>query len=151
MLASRANRLIIILLFNAVLIAIGIFILELTFGNWINQDNLNKLNYEARHNVEIEHSLSHNFDMHGGCDRKDGTNIAGEWIKIHHNTFRGKTIRAINIRGIPREKAVVHNNWFFHQKPGESVMLPWPISNKNHIEFNNNAFGTEKYRVLEVK
>jgi hypothetical protein len=66
--------------------------------------------YEARNNVEIEHSLSHNFDMHGGKDRKDGTNFAGQWIKIHHNTFRGKTIRAIAIRGIPREKAVVHNN-----------------------------------------
>ncbi len=107
--------------------------------------------YEARHNVEIEHSLSHNFDMHGGSDKKDGTNIAGKWIIIHHNTFRGKTIRAINIRGIPREKAVVHNNWFFHQKPGKSVMLPWPISNKNHIEFNNNPVGTKKHRVLEVK
>ena len=38
--------------------------------------------YEARHNVEIGTSLSHCFDMHGGRDRKDGTDIAGSWIKV---------------------------------------------------------------------
>ena len=44
--------------------------------------------YEARHNVELGTSLSHCFDMHGGRDRKDGTDIAGTKIFIHHNTFR---------------------------------------------------------------
>ena len=33
--------------------------------------------YVARHNVELGTSLSHCFDMHGGRDRKDGTDIAG--------------------------------------------------------------------------
>lgn len=42
--AKRAKRVINILLFNVVLIGIGILILDLIFGNWINQDNLNKLN-----------------------------------------------------------------------------------------------------------
>jgi len=43
--------------------------------------------YEARNNVELGASLSHNFDMHGGKDRRDGTDIAGTKILIHHNTF----------------------------------------------------------------
>jgi len=42
--AKRAKRVINILLLNVALICIGILILELIFGNWINQDNLNKLN-----------------------------------------------------------------------------------------------------------
>lgn len=33
--------------------------------------------YVARHNIELGISLSHCFDMHGGSDRKDGTNVAG--------------------------------------------------------------------------
>ena len=68
--------------------------------------------YEARHNVEIKHSVSHCFDMHGGRDRKDGTTIAGTWMKVHHNTFRcPKT--AVVIRGTPEERAEIHHNWFY--------------------------------------
>jgi len=49
--------------------------------------------------------------MHGGRDRKDGTDIAGDWLKVHHNTFRAAK-PALSIRGTPREKAEVHGNWF---------------------------------------
>ena len=38
--------------------------------------------YEARHNIEIKHSLSHCFDMHGGRDRQDNTNIASEEMEV---------------------------------------------------------------------
>lgn len=44
MIAKRTNRLLSILLFNLMLGFIGILILELVFGNWFNQANLNKLN-----------------------------------------------------------------------------------------------------------
>ncbi len=91
--------------------------------------------YEARHNVEIEHSLSHNFDMHRGRDRGDGTDLAGEWLKIHHNTFRSKKVRSLAIRGIPKEQADIHNNWFFHEKPSKNVIVPWPIKDKDNIQF----------------
>ena len=58
--------------------------------------------YEARHNVEIGVSLSHMFDMHGGRDRGDGTDIAVTWMKIYNNTFRcPKT--AVVVRGMPEE------------------------------------------------
>lgn len=44
MIVTKAKRFISILLINVVIILIGILICELIFGNWINQDNLNKLN-----------------------------------------------------------------------------------------------------------
>jgi len=67
--------------------------------------------YVARHNVELGVSLSHCFDMHGGGDRKDGTNIAGTSIEIHNNTFRAPQTPVV-IRGVPEQKCEVHHNWF---------------------------------------
>ncbi len=67
--------------------------------------------YIARHNVELGVSLSHCFDMHGGRDRKDGTEIAGTSIEIYNNTFNAPET-AVVIRGVPQEKCEVHHNWF---------------------------------------
>lgn len=67
--------------------------------------------YIARNNVELGVSLSHCFDMHGGRDRQDGTNIAGTYIEIANNTFRAPQ-RAVVIRGEPEEACVVSGNWF---------------------------------------
>jgi hypothetical protein len=67
--------------------------------------------YEARHNVELGTSLSHCFDMHGGRDRKDGTDVAGTTILIHHNTFRAPE-RPVCIRGVPEDACKVFRNWF---------------------------------------
>ena len=77
--------------------------------------------YIARHNVELGTSLSHCFDMHGGRDRKDGTDIAGTTIEIHNNTFRAPQIPVV-IRGEPQDKCDVHHNWFpKHGEPGKAV------------------------------
>jgi len=98
--------------------------------------------YEARHNVEIEHSLSHCFDMHGGRDRKDGTNIAGDWLKIHHNTFWSR-MRAIAIRGVPQETAEIHHNWFYRDKRDGGVINPWPTGGDTHVNLVDNVYGKE--------
>jgi len=90
--------------------------------------------YEARHNVEIRHSLSHCFDVHGGRDRKDGTNIAGTWLKIHHNTFRCPNT-AVVVRGEPEEGIDIYNNWFYHKTGEESVR------SAGNTEVRNNAYG----------
>ena len=66
--------------------------------------------YIARNNVELGISLEHNFDMHGGRDRKDNTNIAGTTMEIYNNTFLGP-LRAVVIRGVPQDKCDVHHNW----------------------------------------
>lgn len=68
--------------------------------------------YEARYNFILENANGHSFDMHGGADRGDGTDIAGDWIRIHHNTFRTLDVSAVVIRGTPTEEALVHHNWF---------------------------------------
>jgi hypothetical protein len=67
--------------------------------------------YVARNNVEMGVSLGHCFDMHGGRDRKDGTDIAGTSIAIYNNTFRAPQT-PVAIRGVPEDECVVHHNWF---------------------------------------
>jgi hypothetical protein len=77
--------------------------------------------YVARHNVELGESLSHCFDMHGGRDRKDGTDIAGTRIEIYNNTFQVPQTPVV-IRGVPQERCDVHHNWFLkHAGPGQAV------------------------------
>ena len=66
--------------------------------------------YEACYNYIGENANGHSFDMHGGKDRNDGTDIAGDTILIHHNTFRYP--KAVVIRGIPNDGAWIYNNKF---------------------------------------
>jgi hypothetical protein len=59
--------------------------------------------------------------MHGGRDRKDGTNIAGTSIEIYNNTFRAQKTPVV-IRGVPQDKCEVHHNWFpRHAQPSQAV------------------------------
>ena len=90
--------------------------------------------YEARHNIELGESLSHCFDMHGGRDRKDGTDVAGSWMKVHHNLFRcPKT--AVVVRGVPEEGVQVNNNWLC-QAPDELS-----VRSDGKTKVLNNAYG----------
>lgn len=92
--------------------------------------------YIARHNVELGVSLSHCFDMHGGRDREDGTNIAGTAIEIHNNTFLGKA-RPVAIRGVPEKGCKVYRNWFpKHKSPGEVVRA------SENTTVSDNAYGS---------
>ena len=77
--------------------------------------------YEARYNLVLENANGHSFDMHGGRDRKDGTDIAGDSIKIHHNTFKATGVPAFVIRGRPQQSADIHHNWFLHSGPGKAI------------------------------
>jgi hypothetical protein len=81
--------------------------------------------YEARNNYHGEHCTHYVFDMHGSTDsggkKWDGRNIAGEWIKIHHNTIRAK-VPAVIIGGLPREICEIHHNWFFTEPADRAVL-----------------------------
>lgn len=91
--------------------------------------------YIARHNIELGTSLSHCFDMHGGRDRRDGTDIAGRTIEIHHNTFRAPETPIV-IRGVPEESCRVHHNWFpRHQSATDAVRA------ESGTIVENNAYG----------
>ncbi len=63
--------------------------------------------YEAAYNW-----VDGNFDMHGGRDRGDGTDIGGDWIEIHHNSFQQPQAVNCITRGIPSQGARVHHNRF---------------------------------------
>ncbi|MDN3511640.1 MAG: right-handed parallel beta-helix repeat-containing protein [Candidatus Jettenia sp.] len=78
--------------------------------------------YEASYNLILENANSYAFDMHGGVDREDGTDIAGDYIKIHHNTFRATDVYAILINGRPTQKADIHHNWFLHNSISQAVI-----------------------------
>ena len=95
--------------------------------------------YNASHNVEIGVSLSHMFDMHGGRNRKDGTDIAGTWMKISNNTFRSRQ-KALMVSGLPEETIEVHHNWFIHGSPEEAVL---PHDAPEQVKIDNNAYGLE--------
>ncbi len=92
--------------------------------------------YEARHNVELGITNGHCFDMHGGGDRKDGTNIAGTKMLMHHNTFRADYKTMIAIRGVPEDICDIYRNWFPKHADGKSAVR---AGEKTRV--HDNAYG----------
>lgn len=70
--------------------------------------------FEVVNNIFKEnHVRAWPIDMHGGVDRKDGTDIAGDSFLIRNNDFYLHYGRpAINIRGVPQEESEIYNNKF---------------------------------------
>ncbi len=97
--------------------------------------------YIARHNIEIGESLSHCFDMHGGRDRKDGTDIAGTFLEIYNNSFFANQTPVV-IRGVPQETCEVHHNWFAGYADVNKAVK---ASAKTHVY--DNAYGEENVTV----
>ena len=97
--------------------------------------------YEARYNLVLENANGHSFDMHGGADRKDGTDIAGDVISIHHNTFKATSVRAIVIRGKPTETVDIHHNWFLHSGPEKAIAQTNATGNMN---IGSNQYRSER-------
>jgi len=93
--------------------------------------------YEARYNVVLENANGHSFDMHGGRDRKDGTDVAGDWMTIHHNTFRAASVAAVVIRGRPTGRADIHHNWFHHTGRGKAVRQ---TNAKGNVHVDRNVY-----------
>ena len=93
--------------------------------------------YEAAWNFILPNANGHYFDMHGGSDRGDATNIAGDWIYIHHNTFQGTAMRAVGIRGVPSQGAEIHHNWF--AKPAKETVFTG-----GNTRIYRNVFGPDK-------
>jgi hypothetical protein len=103
--------------------------------------------YEACHNVVLSHqAVGHQFDMHGGNDRQDGTELAGDFLKIHHNAFYGSTM-PIKIRGIPSGEAVIYRNWFPRHRPPLTPAellkpgLPTSVYSHGNTRVFDNAYG----------
>ncbi len=97
--------------------------------------------YEAAWNLILPHATSTHFDMHGGRDRGDSTDIAGDWLHIHHNTFQSP-LRHVGIRGVPSDHADIHHNWFFN--PPEKA-----VYSVGNMKVYRNVYGPE--RALQVR
>jgi hypothetical protein len=95
--------------------------------------------YEARNNWVGPNASSHLFDMHGGRDRKDGTDIAGDWMKVHHNTFESPRT-ALVVRGTPQGKVEVHHNVFVH--PDQKAALR--PHEAEWLEVGENTYGVKE-------
>jgi hypothetical protein len=109
------------------------------------------IRYEARLNIVEEHAetirWSHSFDIHGK-DEGDGVERAGEWANMHHNTFKmvndGDGIEPnVRVRGIPRERVCVHNNWFFHDTMDKAVRQL--RGSGNMCAYNNVLGSTQRF------
>jgi len=102
--------------------------------------------YEARNNLVEGGGSVHSFDMHGRSeiinDKKQI--IAGEWVKIHHNTFKAKWktgyVLPICIRGEPTKASEVHHNWFLQDAFDRYHLCRSPVS----VRIFRNAFGKDK-------
>lgn len=78
-----------------------------------------------------------NFDMHGGGDRGDATDIGGDWMDIHHNNFQQP--HAINCitRGIPSQGARVHHNRFAASLKTSSSCTKEELAKRNIHAYRN--------------
>jgi len=81
-------------------------------------------------------------DMHGGKDRNDGTNIAGDYIIVKNNTFylTGKG-QAVVIRGKSNKTSVVENNTIHLDKSSsvDKEKVFQQVNGKGNFKIFNNV------------
>lgn len=92
--------------------------------------------YVARNNIDYGHTISHNFDIHGGGNRKDGTKIASQSFQIVNNTFYSPIV-CIGIRGVPVEESLIARNWFVRHDRIDGSCL----HEKGNVEVVDNVCG----------
>jgi len=78
--------------------------------------------YEAYNNLVLENANGHSFDMHGGTDRGDNSDIAGDIILIYNNTFGADHVYAVMIRGIPQVECCIYKNIFAQDNVSKAVI-----------------------------
>ncbi len=104
--------------------------------------------YEARYNHVLENASSSVFDMHGGADRGDGTDIAGDSIYIHHNTVEYTGYYSVKIRGIPNNEALIYHNWFYPDV-GDAAIQNNVIAIENFSVYDNLYTDDKYYKSYE--
>jgi len=90
---------------------------------------------------------SHDFDMHGGVDRRDDTNIAGDYVNIYNNTFYNDfrpMRRNIHMRGKSLQESFIRYNKFAYPNPENAIRQSYEFGNLsiqgNKYVANNNGW-----------
>jgi hypothetical protein len=108
--------------------------------------------YEARYNRVVAQpppaswkmpAPGHAFDMHAyrplEKDRKG--RVAGDRISIHHNTAELLAAVGVFIRGVPRDRAEVFQNWFSTPDPAQAIRQ---VKQDGNLWAYDNAYGPDK-------
>ncbi|MDN3511629.1 MAG: right-handed parallel beta-helix repeat-containing protein [Candidatus Jettenia sp. CY-1] len=99
--------------------------------------------YEARYNLVLENASQYSFDMHGVLNPNDGTYTAGDWVNIHHNTFRVLDVPcSILLDGKPKQKSPIHHNWFVHSEDERNAV--WQIDTPGNLDVFRNQYTENK-------
>lgn len=98
--------------------------------------------YEARYNLVLGGPVQHSFDVHGGADRGDGTDIAGTFFYVHHNTFLQSDKPAFRIRGVPSVGAFVTANEFRHSSASDAANQ---VNASGAFYLYGNAVGVDRF------
>ncbi len=88
--------------------------------------------YEASYNIFKKNHNDTPLDMHGGKDRKDGTEVAGYLVSIHHNVIETTSVKAFIHRGRPEFGVLITENKMSYKKPDDAIGYYNGI-NKNNI------------------
>ncbi|MCA9729308.1 MAG: hypothetical protein R3E12_12520 [Candidatus Eisenbacteria bacterium] len=99
--------------------------------------------YEARFNYVLPNASGHAFDMHGGVDRNDGTDLAGDSILIHHNIVEAAQFPAVVIRGRPTGRVAITDNQFRNPDPARTIVLQ---GGAEGVVDTGNRFGVSSMR-----
>lgn len=89
--------------------------------------------YIAEYNIALQNSSDqgHIFDVHGGKDRNDGTNVAGDVFIVRNNLFYYKNQPVVKIRGVSKSVSKVYNN---------SIIINTSKSKNNLNDSNSSIF-----------
>jgi hypothetical protein len=93
--------------------------------------------YFAMNNLIAPQQYGHAFDMHGGFDRKDNTNIAGNSIFIFGNITLNKSFPFVKVRGIPQAACLIYGNYLMKLRKNMEIMQ---LHAKGRMVWFNNLF-----------
>lgn len=116
--------------------------------------------YNAHHNVFGSMSMSHVIDVH---------RPGGERFDVHHNTVRSwyqnnpirgedKKTPAFAMRGVPSDKAWLHNNWFWNPEPPLDTPDGWTdeaiiqvfVDEWTNVEWDKNHLGESEPKNMSI-
>jgi hypothetical protein len=110
-----------------------------------------KSGYYASNNVQMGISLSHCFDMHGGSDRGDGTDIAGEYVIMFNNLFLSNEY-PYYLRGTPTDTQEFYNNALYNALGfWQKGPLYGSGERQKYIHVYNNLFNIKGENATVVK